>query len=89
MKDFNHTVNVLVEAYLNDDLNHGTCESCAVGTIVGHARWGQLFITTSQPVSEYQHLLQTDGKKYSKAEIHNIDLSTKESAKALFVKANG
>jgi hypothetical protein len=34
MRDFNHTVNVLVKAYLNSELRHGDCEACAVGNIV-------------------------------------------------------
>jgi hypothetical protein len=31
---FNQTVNVLVQAYLNDTLIHGYCAACAVGNIV-------------------------------------------------------
>lgn len=34
MRNFDHTVNVLVKAYLNDELEHGNCEACAVGNIV-------------------------------------------------------
>lgn len=34
MRDFNHTVNVLVNAYLNDTLEHGECHACAVGNLV-------------------------------------------------------
>jgi hypothetical protein len=31
---FQQTVNVVVQAYLNDELMHGECEMCAVGNIV-------------------------------------------------------
>jgi hypothetical protein len=34
MRDFNHTVNVLVKAYLNDELAHSFCCACAVGNII-------------------------------------------------------
>jgi hypothetical protein len=37
MRDFNHTVNVLVQAYLNDTLKHMDCAACAVGNIVADA----------------------------------------------------
>lgn len=31
---FDHTVGVLVKAYLNDTLDHGNCYACAVGNLV-------------------------------------------------------
>jgi hypothetical protein len=34
---FEHTVNVLVQAYLNDELAHKICSACAVGNIVAAA----------------------------------------------------
>lgn len=34
---FNETVDVLVRAYLNDELAHSFCSACAVGNIVAHA----------------------------------------------------
>jgi hypothetical protein len=34
---FEHTVNVLVNAYLNDELEHRVCTACAVGNIVAAA----------------------------------------------------
>lgn len=34
MRDFNHTVNILVQAYLNGTLEHGNCKACAVGNII-------------------------------------------------------
>ena len=33
---FDSTVDVLVKAYLNDTLEHGTCSACAVGNIIAH-----------------------------------------------------
>lgn len=37
MRHFNYTVNVLVKAYLNDELEHSVCSACAVGNIVANA----------------------------------------------------
>lgn len=37
LKKFNHTVNVLLKAYLNDTLEHGSCHACAVGNLVAEA----------------------------------------------------
>lgn len=34
MRDFNHTVSVLVKAYMNDTLLHMDCAACAVGNII-------------------------------------------------------
>lgn len=34
MRDFEHTVNVLVKAYMNDTLEHENCAACAVGNII-------------------------------------------------------
>lgn len=35
-KKFEHTVNVLLKAYLNDTLQHADCYACAVGNIIAH-----------------------------------------------------
>jgi len=35
---FENTVKILVQAYLNDELAHGTCAACAVGNIVAHSQ---------------------------------------------------
>lgn len=37
MRDFNHTVNVLVKAYLNDTLVKGNYCQCAVGNLIQEA----------------------------------------------------
>lgn len=37
MKDFDHTVNVLVRAYLKETLQHQNCACCAVGNIISEA----------------------------------------------------
>lgn len=34
MRDFNHTVNVLVRSYMDGSLQHGDCAACAVGNII-------------------------------------------------------
>lgn len=35
---FTQTVNVLVQAYLNDSLRHGSCDACAVGNLIDYRR---------------------------------------------------
>lgn len=37
MRDFNHTVNVLVQAFLSDTLEQCNCYACAVGNLVAAA----------------------------------------------------
>jgi hypothetical protein len=37
MRDFKHSVNVLVRAYMNDTLEHFNCYACAVGNLVSDA----------------------------------------------------
>lgn len=164
MRDFHHTVNVLVQAYLNGTLEHGICTACAVGNIIADSIlakpvrgrmnwkrngneiipvWGEVFQSSApgcQRVSAdaykgwakkqidttgytWQELarieyafelyncgidLDYDPEYYDEeelelidkamfnglmavvdvlADIHNIDLSIREEAKLLFVKA--
>lgn len=47
LKKFNHTVNVLLKAYLNDTLEHGNCTKCAVGNILANGEWAFFFHTTT------------------------------------------
>ena len=37
LEKFNHTVSILVKAYLNDTLEHCNCAACAVGNIIADA----------------------------------------------------
>lgn len=37
MRDFNHTLSVLVKAYFEGTLQHGNCHACAVGNIVAES----------------------------------------------------
>lgn len=37
MRDFNHSVNVLVRAFMNNTLEHTNCYACAVGNLVADA----------------------------------------------------
>jgi hypothetical protein len=41
MRDFNHTVNVLVKAFFEGKLEHGNCHACAVGNIVHESMKGR------------------------------------------------
>lgn len=44
MRDFNHSVNVLVKGYLDDTLKHGNCYACAVGNLICDSmgfEWGK------------------------------------------------
>lgn len=150
MRDFYHSVNILVKAYLNDTLQHGNCYACAIGNMVADSNkivftgtsifrdkkvwddrsktpyWQDVFITTeceqifSPQQYEGEAKRQIDATGYSwqelakieyafesadlgsneddymfnglmavvdvLAEIHNIDLQSKEEAKALFVR---
>ena len=157
---FEHTVDVLVKAYMNDTLRHGYCPACAVGNMIANSmgieivkedgygglcwqgavpQWDNVFYTGAHPdevgaqemdLDSYQgeakkqidstgytvdELAQIEKAFESKnptyfhesdtefdrdewmfrglmavvdvlAEIHNVDLSTKESAKLQFVK---
>lgn len=158
MRDFNYTVNVLVQAFLNDELEHKRCTACAVGNIVAdalkvkprryenclttiesnllftdgsYAVWPKLFCTAGRQQRTYGGTELNDfsnqdaldqiaktgysvdelakiefafetaptspGKEVRMfeglmavvdvlAEIHEVDLTTKETAKSLFVK---
>src|SRR5689334_8450222 len=44
MRDFNHTVNVLVKAYFKGELKHGNCQACAVGNICNDAGAPRFYI---------------------------------------------
>lgn len=48
MRDFNYTVNVLVQAYINNTLKHGDCNKCAVGNILRTGKWRLFFITPNK-----------------------------------------
>lgn len=143
---FDHTVSILVKAYLNDTLIPGDCMSCAVGNLIVHSGYPLCFDKNSEngsdetswlkyidyflrkrcwgPPSRKEEevgLLQINSTGYTPkeiekieyafeyvvdfddyadddilcrllsvvdvlAEIHGIDLQTKESAKLQFVK---
>jgi len=130
---FDNSVSVLVKAFINDELEFGLCQKCAVGNLVKasayignpedwmearpHYPKGPSKIRAYKAIDsigysvdevfkiesafeawgkEYSHVDQNDKRDMFKglmrvvdvlAEIHGIDLSEKESAKALFVKA--
>lgn len=139
---FDRTVGILVQAYLNDTLEHVNCHACAVGNIIAH-EMGIKIIPCDPQIYFKHHKWETGSPEWYNigkcrpcreqeltgytaeeltrienafecrdnpellcgtpcdewmfiglmqvvnvlAEIHNVDLSAKESAKALFVKA--
>jgi len=134
MRNFNHSVNVLVKAYLNNWLIHRKCTACAVGNLISEGnpeeydfyqgRWYSWFrslgLNSMDPdFRDYDHpdVIKTgyspselisierafercdrgcneDDYMFNGlmavvdvlAEIHGVDLTQKETAKALFVK---
>ena len=57
---FEHSVDVLVKAYLNDTLVHGNCYACAVGNLVCH---GMGFIM-AKGINESNRFVHWVGQKY-------------------------
>ncbi len=47
MRDFNHSVSVLVKAYMQDTLQWGNCAACAVGNLIADA-CGFTFTSTKE-----------------------------------------
>lgn len=45
MRNFDHTIGVLVNSYLKNTLVHHTCAACAVTNIIGHSGWSRFFVT--------------------------------------------
>lgn len=56
MRNFDHTVNVLVKAYLNGTLEHGNYCSCAVGNIIADSIGAQLVLKDNRLISKYRWL---------------------------------
>jgi len=48
MRDFNHTVDVLVKAYLNDTLIQGSPCGCAIGNLIAHSLGKKVQITDAR-----------------------------------------
>lgn len=59
---FDHTISILVQAYLNDTLAHKLCTACAVGNLIGDA------MGTKQVVSDYTSCTEFDCWKYENGE---------------------
>lgn len=67
MRDFDYSVNLLVSAFLKDELKHGSCEACAVANIlrpvctakgIPFNRWANMFVT----VGGVQYEAANDGE---------------------------
>lgn len=61
---FEHSVNVLLKAYLNDTLEHGKCSACAVGNMLGTERWSHYFVTASNEEGEFTQHKHKEGFVY-------------------------
>lgn len=68
---YNKTVDILVQAYMNDTLQHGNCHACAVGNLVaanmglnyrkndlGHSMW----LSTQEPMWQDVHCMGFNGQ---------------------------
>jgi hypothetical protein len=85
-KKFEHTVNVLLKAYLNGTLEHGSCTACAVGNLISHCTgqspiaWTFVFSTIFG--NQHVNLYNYDG--LAKIEIESTGYTWKELAKIEF-----
>lgn len=61
MRDFNHTLSVLVKAYFDGTLEHCNCSACAVGNIVADAK--RVKPVLSKNIPENGDFIFSDGTK--------------------------
>lgn len=85
MRNFKHTMDVLIKAYLNNTLQHVSCHACAVGNIVGGSAWSSWFCTSAQGKQYTGGIIVTDQSRrikgfyqiqesgYTKAELMKIE----------------
>ena len=79
---FERTVNILVNAYINDHLLHGSCSACVVGNLCGRKMsWSNVFYTCGKTqdffIEEYvgEAKKQIDSTGYSLDELRKIEYS--------------
>lgn len=61
-RNFNRTMDILVQAYFNDTLRHSLCSACAVGNILGgHNEWARLFVTLNSTGKLHPYFQMTTG----------------------------
>jgi len=66
MRDFNHSVNVLVRAYMNDTLEHNNCYACAVGNLVADAYGYTYTDAVDGGCRKKKALLQNNGRYFDR-----------------------
>lgn len=91
MRNFQHTLDGLVKAYLNNTLSHGNCEACAVGNIVGGGDWAAWFVTAIGKQYLNPNLIgkknkiagyyQIQNSGYSKVELMRIEFAFETALK--------
>lgn len=81
MRDFNHTVNVLVKAYLGGKLAHRICTACAVGNIVADALGGKELKESNH--TAFDNVCYKDGYSVQWPAISEIFISLGNTSRAL------
>lgn len=80
---YQRTVDILVKAYFEDTLAHGSCTACAVGNIVNYGkskktwRWSEVFFTGFME----QNVCSSNYKGQAKIEIDSTGYKWKQLAK--------
>lgn len=87
MRNFEHSVNVLVKAYVNDTLQHGNCWACAVGNLICEAK-GYHYLNNAWYSQEHKTIIGTNwpaffmtdaiSKKQSPSVCHNAKIGLQE-----------
>lgn len=86
-KKFEHSVNVLLKAYLNNELEHSNCIACAVGNLIRDSMgiscsyWSNVFMSAFGVqrinINEYTGLakIQIDSTGYTWKELAKIEFA--------------
>jgi len=60
-KKFEHSVNVLLKAFLNNTLEHGSCHACAIGNLLKTNWWLRFFVTENERNINFRQLKHKEG----------------------------
>lgn len=67
---FEHSVDVLVKAYIKGTLEHGSCRACAVGNLVADAQGIELIIDNNSLLTKIGVIPNIIPNKYGKSLFH-------------------